>query len=117
MERDDPSRGGFLGEFEQMLLLAILQAGEEAYALQVLKELDRRAGRRVDRGAMYKTLDRLEGKGYIEWRVEAGTPARGGHRRRLFRVRPEGIEALRLSRRALLNLWDGLEAVLEDGTS
>ena len=94
-----------------MVLLAILQAGDEGYAVTILHELDRRAGRRTDRGALYKTLDRLESKGFVEWSVEAGTPARGGRRRRLFRVLPAGVAALRASRRALLNLWDGLEPV------
>jgi len=103
----------FLGEFEQMVLLATLQAGDEAYALAVLRELDRRAGRRVDRGALYKTLDRLESKGLVAWSVEAATPERGGHRRRLFRVTREGVDALRASRHALFNLWDGL-AILEE---
>lgn len=100
----------FPGEFEQMVLLAILQAGEDAYAVRILDELDRRAHRRTDRGALYKTLDRMESKGLVAWDVEAGTPERGGRRRRVFRVTPSGVEALRVSRAALLELWDGLEA-------
>ena len=80
------TQAGHLGEFEQVVLLAILQAGEEAYALSVLKELDSRASRRVDRGALYKTLDRMEAKGLVKWKTEPATPGRGGHRRRLFRV-------------------------------
>ncbi len=76
----------FLGEFEQMVLLAILQASDEAYALAVIKELDRRAGRLVDRGALYKTLDRMETKGLVKWKTEPSIPGRGGHRRRLFHV-------------------------------
>lgn len=103
----------FPGEFEQMVLLAILQAGDQAFALAILDQLDRRAARRTDRGALYKTLDRLESKGFIEWTIEAGTPERGGRRRRLFRVRSAGLGALRLSRSALLNLWDGLEPLLD----
>ncbi|MGH7342248.1 MAG: PadR family transcriptional regulator, partial [Candidatus Rokuibacteriota bacterium] len=75
-------------------------------------QLDERAGRRTDRGALYKTLDRLESKGFVDWAVEEGTPVRGGHRRRLFKVSPEGVAALRVSRSALLNLWDGLEPLL-----
>ncbi len=106
----------FLGEFEQMVLLATLQAGDDAFALAVLNELDRRTGRRVDRGALYKTFDRLEGKGLVEWSVEAATPERGGHRRRLFRVTREGVDALRACRHALFNLWDGLDPILGDPT-
>ena len=102
----------FLGEFEQMVLLATLQLGDEAYALSVIRELDRRVGRRVSRGALYKTLERLEEKGFVEWQVEEATPDRGGHPRRLFRVTGHGIAALRVSRDALIRLWEGLDGVL-----
>jgi DNA-binding PadR family transcriptional regulator len=100
------------GEFEQMVLLAILQLGEEAFALSVIRELDRRAGRPVSRGALYKTLERLEEKGLVEWDVEEGIPERGGHPRRRFRVTSAGIATLKLSRETLLRLWEGLEGVL-----
>ena len=103
---------GNLGEFEHVVLLAILQAGEEAYALSIIKELDRRAGRTVDRGALYKTLDRMELKGLVKWQTEPAIPGRGGHRRRLFEVTPAGVRALQTSRNALFNLWEGLETVL-----
>ncbi len=91
----------FIGELEQMVLLAILQLGEEAFALSVIRELDRRAGRRLSRGALYKTLERLEDKDLVEWEVEDATPDRGGHPRRLFRVTSGGVAALRISRDAL----------------
>jgi DNA-binding PadR family transcriptional regulator len=102
----------FPAEFEQMVLLAILQLQENAFALQVLRELDRRAGRRVSRGALYKTLERLEDKGFVEWDVEDATPDRGGHPRRRFHVTPVGIRALRSSRDTLFRLWQGLDGVL-----
>jgi len=105
-----------LGEFEQMILLAILQAETDAFALAIIRELDRRAGRRVDRGALYKTLDRMEAKGLVTWWVEDPTPERGGHRRRRFEVTNAGVDALRASRKALFHLWEGLDAVL-DGAS
>ena len=100
------------GEFEQMVLLAILQLEGDAYALSVLRELDESAGRRVSRGALYKTLERLEGKGFVEWEVEETTPGRGGHPRRRFQVTTEGVSALQTSRDALHRLWHGLEGVL-----
>ena len=100
------------GEFEQMVLLAILQLEGDAYALSVLRELDKSAGRRVSRGALYKTLERLEGKGFVEWEVEEATPGRGGHPRRRFQVTPEGILALQTSRDVLYRLWQGLDGVL-----
>ena len=105
----------YIGEFEQMVLLAMLQQGKTAYAIDVRKELERCAGRSVSRGALYRTFDRLEQKGYVEWDLEDGSPVpdRGGHPMRLFRVTEAGLEALRASRSALLKLWHGLDTVLE----
>ncbi len=105
-------RSAFPAEFEQMVLLAILQIGDDAFALPVLRELDSRAGRRVSRGALYKTLERIERKGFVDWDVEEATPGRGGHPRRRFRVTPLGITALQTSRDTLFRLWQGLDAVL-----
>ncbi len=101
----------FLGEFEQMVLLAILQLGEEAVGVGILRELDERAGRTVSRGTLYKTLERLEVKGLLEWSLEEGTEERGGNRRRLFAVTPRGIAALQESRKAFQSLWEGLESL------
>lgn len=95
-----------------MVLLAILQLGDEAFALSVIRELDRRAGRHISRGALYKTLERLEDKNLVQWDVEEATPDRGGHPRRRFRVTARGVGALRTSRNALHQLWEGLDAVL-----
>ena len=106
------TRPNFPGEFEQMVLLAILRLGDEAFALAVLKELDRQAGREVSRGSLYKTLDRMEAKGLVEWAQEPTLPERGGHPRRLFQVTPAGALVLRASRDALFRLWDGLEPIL-----
>lgn len=105
----------YLGEFEQMVLLAILRLGDEAFALSILDELDARVGRSVSRGALYKTLQRLEGKGLVAWAVEESTPDRGGHPRRRFDVAPRGVVALQESRTALHRLWDGLEPILGRG--
>ena len=102
----------FPSELEQMVLLAILRLGRDAYALAIIRELDRQAGRTVSRGALYKTLERMEAKGYLVWTVEDTTPDRGGHPRRLFGVTPVGVELLRTSRDALIRLWDGLDPIL-----
>jgi len=101
-----------LGEFEQMVLLAVLQLEDGAFALSVLEELDRRAGRSVSRGTLYKTLERLETKGYLEWSLEDGPPERGGHPRRRFSVTGRGVLALREAREAFLLMWDGLEGLV-----
>ena len=105
---------GFLGEFEQMVLLAILQQGDNAFGLEVRREIERSADRSVSRSAFYTTLDRLERKGLVEWReAEPKDP----HRKtpvRLFRVTERGKEALRRSRRALWTLWRGLDHIVEE---
>lgn len=99
----------FLGEFEQMLLLAILQAGDGAYALPVRRELEARGGRRVSRGAFYTTLDRLESKGYLRWDERPVEAGRGGRPQRHFKVTAAGMVELRRARDAFARLWDGLE--------
>jgi len=107
----------YLGEFEQLLLLAVLRLGSEAYALEIARELDVRAGRSVSRGALYTSLDRLEDKGLLRWKPAAGTPARNGLPRRLYTVTAAGLTALRASRSTLRRMWRGLEELLEEPTS
>lgn len=102
----------FLGEFEQMVLLAILQRAPSAYGPTVSEELERSAGRTVSRGALYSSLGRLEKKGLLRWHLESPTAERGGHPRRRFEVTHAGIEALKASRTALVSLWAGLDHVL-----
>lgn len=107
-------REGYLGEFEQLVLLAALQLGEEAYGPGIAGELEVRAGRRVSRGALYATLDRLEGKGFLNWSIGSATLERSGHPRRRFQVTEEGLVALRASLRAVRNLKSGLEEILAE---
>jgi DNA-binding PadR family transcriptional regulator len=99
-----------LGEFEQMVLLAVLCAGQEtdAYGVNVHAELQARTKRRVARGAVYMTLDRLEKKGLLSSYLTDPTPERGGRARRCYRATKPAIAALRASRRALLSLWEGV---------
>ena len=78
-----------MGEVEHLVLLAVLRLGGDAFALDVLRELDREAGHVVSRGSLYKTMERLEAKGLLTWDVEEGSPERGGHpRRRILPRRP-----------------------------
>ena len=100
------------GEFEQMVLLAILQCGEQAFALEVRQEIERSAERKVSRGAFYTTLDRLEAKGMVCWREKVPEDVRGLPLLRHYEVTPDGVETLRASRHALINLWRGLDGVL-----
>ena len=100
-----------LGEFEQMVLLAVLQAGDEAYGVTVHQELQHRTKRKVARGAIYMTLDRLEKKGLLESRTTEPTAERGGRAKRCYTVTKPALEALRASRRALASLWQGLQNI------
>src|SRR5215470_8758413 len=102
-----------LGEFEQLVLLAVLRAGYAAYGTRILQELRSSGGRRVSRGALYVTLVRLEEKGLLHTRAGEPTPARGGRPRRYVKASAAGVRALRASRATLLRLWTGLEAALE----
>jgi PadR family transcriptional regulator PadR len=104
----------FLGELEQMVLLVILRLKEEAFALAILQELDARAGRSVSRGTLYKTLERMEAKGLLEWSTEEGAPERGGHVRRRFSVTGQGVSALQESREAFQRLWEGMDSVVQE---
>lgn len=103
-----------LGEFEQLVLLAVLRLEAEAYASRVRQTIEEGARRRVTRGALYATLDRLTTKGFLDWEVEESTPARGGIPRRRFRVTKNGVAALRRSYNALRTLSRGLEGVLRE---
>jgi PadR family transcriptional regulator PadR len=101
-----------LGEFEHLVLLAIMRLGDDAYAVPVRDEIARCTGRDVSRGSIYITLDRLETKGYLKSRLADPTPERGGRAKRYYALRPRAVDALKESRRALVALWRGLEAAL-----
>ncbi|MEZ4585727.1 MAG: PadR family transcriptional regulator [Gemmatimonadales bacterium] len=103
----------FLGEFEQFVLLAILKRGNEPSAIEVREEMAAIAGREVARGALYRTLDRLEGKGYVRWRIEPGEAARAGLPKRRFTVTAAGVARLRAARSALTELWASVDGALE----
>src|SRR5688500_8745637 len=103
----------YLGEFEQIVLLAIVRLGDEAYAIPVREEIAARTGRSVARGALYTALDRLEAKGCLTSTMSEPLAARGGRSRRYYAVTPAGLSALRASRAALLKLWNGIASMLE----
>ena len=84
-----------LGEFEHMVLLAIMRLGEDAYAVPVRDEIARCTGRDVSRGSIYITLDRLETKGYLKSRLADPTPERGGRAKRYYALRPRAVDALK----------------------
>ncbi|MFG1691667.1 PadR family transcriptional regulator [Gemmatimonadota bacterium] len=103
------AKGRHLGEFEQLVLLALLRLGDEAYGMTVRRELEDTAKRTATLGSVYGTLDRLEEKGLVSsWRADP-EPVRGGHPRRYFQVTAEGELALRRSQRMMERMWDGVD--------
>jgi len=104
-----------LGEFELLVLLSILRQEEEAFANRVREDLLENAGRRVTRGALYRTLDRLTEKGLLKWELEpSGAPERGGHPMRRLRVTDRGLDAVREARNVLVTYFEGVGALLDE---
>jgi DNA-binding PadR family transcriptional regulator len=103
-----------LGDFEQLVLLALLRLGDEAYGVSIRDELCARTGRDVSPGAVYTTLDRLERKGFVVHRLGPPTPERGGRRKKHWALRAPGRRALESALAALRRMTEGLE--LSPGT-
>ncbi len=103
-----------LGEFEQLVVLAVLRLGKEAFGVAIRREIEEQTGRPVSRGAVYTTLDRLESKGLLRSAVSDELSPGTGQARRYYSVEPEGVEALHAAREALRSMWNGLEPVLGD---
>lgn len=99
----------YLGEFEHIVLLAVLRLDEQAYGVTIRREIEARTKREVSIGAIYATLDRLEGKGHVRSRVGDPTPERGGRSKRFFRITAQGISAVNRTHRALRSLTEGLD--------
>jgi DNA-binding PadR family transcriptional regulator len=97
-----------LGEFEQLILLAILRLGDDAYGVTIRAELNDRAGRAIAPGALYTALERLESKGLLTSRMGDPTPQRGGRAKRYVTVTAAGLQALTRSLQAYERLLDGL---------
>ncbi len=98
----------FLGEFEQMAMLALIRLGEEAYGAAIRQLLDEQVDRSVAIGALYSTLERLERKGMVESWLGEATAQRGGRPKRYFRVTAKGRQALKRAREAMDTLWCGV---------
>src|SRR5689334_14209261 len=97
-----------LGEFEQLVLLAIARLGDDAYGVTIRREIEERTGRDVAIGALYTSLDRLERKGFVRSTMSEPKQERGGRSRRHFWIKPAGAAALRDSRARLDRMWAGL---------
>ena len=102
-------KGDILGEFEQVVLLALGRLGEEAYGTRIRSEIADRAAREVTIGSLYSALDRMERKGYVSSRLGDPTPERGGKAKRYYRLEIPGLHALNRQREILDRLWEDLE--------
>ena len=97
-----------LGEFEHVVLLAILRLGENAYGVTLRQEIAAHTDRHPSPGALYTTVDRLEGKGLVSSRFGEPTPQRGGRAKRFFRVTARGVDAIARAQRSYRRLLRGL---------
>ena len=102
------AKGDYIGEFELVVLLALLHLGSNAYGMQIRREIEARTGRSVSIGAAYATLDRLQGKGYVRSSLGDPTPERGGRRKRFFRIEPAGEVALQRALDLIEQMREGL---------
>jgi PadR family transcriptional regulator PadR len=101
----------YLGEFEHIVVLALLRLGDQAYGVTVRQEIEARTDREVSIGAIYATLDRLQSKGYVKSQLGDPTPERGGRSKRFFRVTAKGVAAVNRTHRALQSMTSGLSLV------
>jgi PadR family transcriptional regulator PadR len=106
------SKPDSLGEFEALVLMAVVRLGNDAYGMQIHRELETTAERRCSLGALYTTLDRLEHKGYVSSYEGNPTPERGGRAKKFFLIKATGAAALRESYAATLRMAKGIEPLL-----
>lgn len=106
-----------LGEFEQMLLFALLRLGDDAYGVTVRQAIEARTGREVSSGAVYTALGRLERRGFVVSREGETTPQRGGRRRKYYALLPAGADALHRSFSDVRQMADGMLERLASMTS
>jgi len=101
-----------LGEFEQLLLFAVLRLGAKAYGVRMRREIAAQTGKDVSAGAVYTGLDRLQSRGYVSsWEAESA-PDRGGRRRKYYRLEPAGARALEASYDNVRSMADGTLSAL-----
>ena len=103
----------YLGEFEQLLLFALLRLGEPAYGVTIRREIESRTGRKISPGAVYTALDRLDRRGLVSSWLGEPTAVRGGKRKRYYQLEPAGRKSLKRTRETMSRMADGLNAGLE----
>lgn len=102
------SKRDYPGEFELMVLLAIVRLGDQAYGVPISKELMLTTGREATLGSVYAALDRLEQKGLVSSKLADPTRARGGRAKRYFKATPKGLKSAQATKKAFTRLWSGI---------
>ncbi len=101
-----------LGEFEQLLMFALLELEGDAHGVTIRRAIEDRTGRQVSPGAVYTALERLESRGFVSSRAGDTTPARGGRRRKYYHLEPQGAGVLKRSYETLTSMAEGLQSKL-----
>jgi DNA-binding PadR family transcriptional regulator len=100
--------GDRLGQFEELILLALVRLRDNAYGVTIRREIENRTGREISVGAVYTALERLQRKGYVSSQIGDPTPERGGRAKRFFRIEAPGLDALNRVRVAVDRLVEGV---------
>ena len=104
----------YLGEFELLVMLAVMRLGDGAYGVPISREIERHTGREVAYGTVYATLERLQEKGLVCSKLGEATPQRGGRAKRYFRATTKGSRTVRETKQCLTGFWKDVPA-LEGG--
>ena len=107
----------YLGEFEQIVLLAILRLGRDANGVAIARDLEAQAGRAVSRSSLYTTLDRMEQKQLVRWKIGVGGEERGRLPRRVYTLTARGLASIRAAHRVFRKMTVGLDDLLEEPKS
>jgi DNA-binding PadR family transcriptional regulator len=102
------ARGGYLGEFELMVMLAVLRLDADAYGVTISREIEKSTRREVSIGSVYAALERLGEKGLVTSALGDPTAERGGRAKRYFQITDSGLREVRQTQRALMRLWKGV---------
>lgn len=113
---EEMPKAHYLGEFELLVMLAVLRLGDGAYGVPISREIEQHSGRDVAFGTVYATLERLQEKGLVSSKLGEATAQRGGRAKRYFRVTSTGLRSVRETKQTLTGFWRDLPA-LEGGVA
>ena len=99
---------GRLGDFEELILLALVRLRDDAYGVAIWREIQSRTQKNISIGAIYTVLDRLERKGFVSSHVGAPTPERGGRAKRYFQIKAPGTRALNSKHELVSRMLEGI---------